>query len=351
MYKYPNNSNSAKKKPTKSKKTKWETTILGKLLHLLSMSLTFPLRIAFTWETLLEADVLMDKQDFAKRISTETPAQVLSYLKLLADRQSISDNLHSILKMILGDPEQQQNRENINKGACCLGAFKVPVSPFPSMYQQTLDMQRRMLLIASYNEGYQGPGLPNLSNFDKVESMPAISALLRAMLKSKNSPPNKSLFLLGISDRPVLGPFKAKVDGCVYLGQFESGMPSGLTFYVNQDGEFYFGQCQRGEPDGIGFFGSNSGDTYYGQFRGGIWHGMGVERYSGEKEGNVYHGQFQGGAKKGHTNYKFADGREYTGDWEGGFPHGKGVMKLNAWDRYEGDWVRGRRHGKGKYFR
>ena len=294
----------------------------------------------------LEAEELLNNKSFISQLTKEDPKGILKWFTELKEGDYLSESLFSMLKTILGDTEFSRE-EKFNHGAWCFAAMKVPVPKYSNMYEQYLDIQNRMLYLAQCNREYKEKEFsPKRSKFAPIDVLPSLCSKLSNMLKSESSPAVKCSFLLKLSNRPIIGPFKSQKNGCVYIGQFQYGWSDGLTTFINKDGEFYYGECRGGKPHGIGFYGFKTGNTYFGQFKKGYRDGRGIQRW---ECGDVYDGEWKEGKMIGKTTFQWDDGREYTGEWLDGSIHGSGVMKYKNGDCYDGEWSQGNRHGKGVF--
>ena len=242
---------------------------------------------------------------------------------------------------------ESKSGEKYNLGVSCLAGLGVAVLKYSFLYEQFIDMKKRMLFLAQSNKDYKGEEFsPDPSTFFKVTTFPSLSAQLIDMLKSDYSPPLKSLISLKLSHRPILGPYKSKKTGIIYIGQFKDGVADGLTFRVDKHGGFFYGEYKGGSINGIGFKGDSEGQTYFGQFKDGQLNGSGVFRWP---DGDVYEGEFKDGKMNGQGTFTWKDGRRYEGEFKNDKSHGLGLIKYTTGHTYNGEWNEDKKHGKGVY--
>ena len=290
-----------------------------------------------TLDSLLNEDTLMLELAFDER------KKILDQISALKKVESSSGSLVTRLERIL-ETSVATMSENYNQGAEVLS--QVRVSAFKNMYEQFKDMKKTMLFLAQSNKDYKGEEFSPDSRFEKVDSLPSLSAQLIDMLKSGYSPPLKSLMSLKLSHRPILGPYKYKPTGVIYIGQFKNSCSDGLTFRVNKDGGFFYGEYKGGSINGIGFRGYSDGHTYFGQFKDSQSNGSGVYRWP---HGDVYEGEFKEGESNGQGTFTWKDGRRYEGELKNDKRHGLGLIKYTNGDTYNGEWSECKRHGKGVF--
>ncbi|NOY83419.1 MAG: hypothetical protein GXO96_01105 [Nitrospirae bacterium] len=113
-----------------------------------------------------------------------------------------------------------------------------------------------------------------------------------------------------------------------------SGQSSTQEFSVIQ-GNVCEGSCQITLMDG---------SLYEGTFEGGIPHGEGTLM---TVNGDRYVGDFANGLIHGEGVYSFSGGAKYTGDFRAGSFYGYGVLTRNNGDKYVGEFENNEFHGKG----
>ena len=275
------------------------------------------------------------------------------------DQNKISEMLSSLQKdgsassklpVILtssAEGQEESMSEGYNAGVWCLETLNVPVPSYKNMYEQFEDIKQRMLFLAQANKDYKGEEFsPDTSKSEVVDSLPSLSAQLIDMLKSDYSPPLKSLISLKLSHRPILGPYKSKKSGVIFIGQFKDGMPDGLIFFVDKAGGFFYGEFKGGKPNGIGFRGYSSGLIYFGQWKEGRFNGNGISYYP---NGNTYDGEFKAGKRNGQGTYTWKEGKKFVGEFKDDNINGLGLMSYTNGDSYSGEWIKEKFEGKGVF--
>ena len=141
---------------------------------------------------------------------------------------SLADKLRSTLEALL-------ENSTYNNGAGSLRRMNLTVPTISNMYEQYLEIKKRILFLTKSNSHYRGSKFfPDSSSFSKVSCLPDLSQKLISFLKS--SPPEPTLLSLNLSNRPVLGPYRKEGDGRTMMGQFKNGVRDGLVLYVDSAG-------------------------------------------------------------------------------------------------------------------
>ena len=287
---------------------------------------------------------LLNQDAIILELAKDERKKILNQISALKKVESCSAALVTRFERVL-ETSIAPISENFNRGAEVLS--QVRVSDFSNMYEQYADMKKTIMFLAQSNNAYKGNEYsPDPSKFEKVDSVPSLCAKLYDMLKSHHSPPVKSSLSLKLSHRPILGPYKDKTQGRIYISQFKNGAPDGLTFFLNKDGGFFYGEFKGGHPNGRGLRGYSSGSTYFGQLKNGVRNGLGVNRWS---NGSVYDGEWRDHLTHGQGIYIWGDGEQYNGEFKDNKQDGIGSMLYKDSDSYYGEWSQGKIQGKGVY--
>ncbi len=123
-----------------------------------------------------------------------------------------------------------------------------------------------------------------------------------------------------IQGEPCQGTCKMTLmDGSLYEGTFEGGIPHGEGTLITVNGDRYVGDFANGLIHGEGVYSFAGGAKYTGDFRAGSFYGYGVltrdngDKYVGEFENNEFHG-------KGILSFIDREGNVKTlaGEWDHG---------------------------------
>ncbi len=111
------------------------------------------------------------------------------------------------------------------------------------------------------------------------------------------------------------------MDGSVFIGMIENGVPSGQGELITIEGSYYTGIFTSGQLSGEGRAIFSNGDVYKGAFKDGIPYGVGEMYYN---DGGKYIGEFYMGVKHGVGKQSYASGKVYYGEWDLGLWSGIG---------------------------
>ncbi|KAJ4979566.1 hypothetical protein NE237_010346 [Protea cynaroides] len=135
-------------------------------------------------------------------------------------------------------------------------------------------------------------------------------------------------------------------DGCVYDGEWRSGMRNGRGKIQCPSGAFYEGEFSGGYIHGRGTYIRPDNGVYKGRWRLNLKHGLGCQTYP---NGDVFEGSWIQGVIEGPGKYTWANGNVYLGNMKGGKMSGKGTLTWTNGDTFEGSWLDGMMHGFGVY--
>ncbi|KAL2345108.1 hypothetical protein Fmac_006393 [Flemingia macrophylla] len=135
-------------------------------------------------------------------------------------------------------------------------------------------------------------------------------------------------------------------DGCVYEGEWRTGMRSGCGKIRWPSGAVYEGEFSGGYIHGTGTYIRSDKLTYKGRWRLNLKHGLGYQVYP---NGDTFEGSWLQGTPEGPGKYTWTNGNVYVGNMKGGTMSGKGTLTWVNGDSYEGNWLNGVMHGFGVY--
>ncbi len=100
---------------------------------------------------------------------------------------------------------------------------------------------------------------------------------------------------------------------------------AGICKVTLMDGSLYEGTFEGGIPHGKGTLLTLNGDRYVGEFSNGLIHGEGVYFFA---EGSKYTGDFKEGRFYGYGMLTRGNGDKYVGEFENNEFHGKGILSF-----------------------
>jgi hypothetical protein len=106
------------------------------------------------------------------------------------------------------------------------------------------------------------------------------------------------------------------LNGSMYNGQLDQGVPNGQGSETLPNGDYYEGDYRSGQRHGEGIFKKRGDFEYFGMFRYGQFHGKGVKTFS---NGQIFEGEFKDGKEEGYGELRDANGRSVKkGLWVNG---------------------------------
>ncbi|MFT4666136.1 MAG: hypothetical protein ACI8YQ_002452 [Polaribacter sp.] len=127
-------------------------------------------------------------------------------------------------------------------------------------------------------------------------------------------------------------------NGNIYTGHFAKGLRDGFGIQLFYDGSKYEGDWVAEKKEGQGYYLFETGDEYIGEFKNDQVHGEGAILWS---NGESYSGFWENGKSHGEGTLVRKDGSKYTGMNEGGERHGEGIITWETGDTLHGTWNNG----------
>jgi hypothetical protein len=140
------------------------------------------------------------------------------------------------------------------------------------------------------DSGHVDPNAPSDSKAQKLTDGDSIIKDAHRIIVTTGFKSNSNKFNDG---RMALGPYKYRLTGSVYWGQFYQGKRQGYGILINKVGDLYEGEFQMDQMRG-------SGCLYY------------------ESDSSYYIGQVNDKGPNGKGTFKEALGIEYSGEWTDG---------------------------------
>lgn len=131
------------------------------------------------------------------------------------------------------------------------------------------------------------------------------------------------------------------VDGSIYRGDVNDGIPSGSGRLVLRNGAKYEGVWSDGLPHGQGKFTASNGMVYQGNFDKGVVNGVGKLAYTASSNLDYYEGEFYRYMLHGEGKVVYSDGRVATVAQHRGISHGDGILQLASGEKIQKTWIWG----------